>query len=79
MVFNRAIGYRLKPVAPWCTREMINIAHGSPHKPLVQTIRKLAKVYGSILPAVVGQNVHLTSHPICGHDDDSDKLKRKIK
>ena len=79
LVFNRAIGSRSVAVAPWCTREMINIAHGSLHGPLVQSIRKLAKLFPPVQPAVVGQTVILECHPLCRHDDNAAKLKEKIK
>ena len=79
LVFNRAIGSRSVAVAPWCTREMINIAHGPLHGPLVQSIRKLAKLFPPVQPAVVGQTVILECHPLCGHDDNAAKLKEKIK
>lgn len=75
MVFNRALGQPRVPVAAWVTREMVNLAHGPIHKPLVQTIRKLARLYPYQKLAIIGMNVHLESHPCCRFDDKPELLK----
>ena len=78
MVYNRAIGHRQVVVASWVTREMVNIAHGAIHKPLVQTIRKLARLYPPAASLRIGVNVILESHPVCGFDDKPELLKEKL-
>lgn len=78
MVYNRAIGYRGVVVAPWVTREMVNIAHGPIHKPLVQTIRKIFRLYPPAGPLQIGVNVLLESHPVCGFDDKPELLKEMM-
>lgn len=78
MVFNRAIGHREVVVAPWVTRELVNIAHGPIHKPLVQTIRKLARLYPPAGPLRIGDNVLFECHPVCGFDDKPELLKEVL-
>lgn len=78
MVYNRAIGYREVVVAPWVTREMVNLAHGPIHKPLVQTIRKLARLYPPAGSLQIGTNVLLESHPVCEFDDKPELLRKAL-
>ena len=78
LVFNRAINSkesRQAKVCDWQTPEMKHVALNNLHKPLVQTIRKLIKVYGYRTPAVIGKNVILECHPGATFDDEPNKLK----
>jgi hypothetical protein len=80
LVFNRALGkeYRSIKVCDWQTPEMLNVALNSIHKPLVQTIRKLIKIYGYRNPAIIGKNVHLECHQEALFDDKPEMLKNHI-
>lgn len=75
-VYNRAV--MLNPgirTCPWFTRAMACAAGSADHRPLVHTIRKLARVYGGGRPAVIGKNVLLECHGLVGHDDKPEALK----
>jgi len=78
MVFNRAICQRRVHVCPWVTPEMVRVAQGSYHKPLVQSIRKLARLYPPLGPLKVGHNVFLENHPLCGVDDKPKELRARL-
>jgi len=78
LVFNRALGYRRVPVAPWVTREMVNVAHGTLHKPLVQSIRKLARLYPGCPPLVLGDRVQFECHQLCDFDDKPERLRARM-
>lgn len=78
MVFNRALNCRGIRVCYWETREMRNAASSSIHRPLVQTIRKLAALYGAEWPARIGINVHLACHSGATFDDDVKALRAKV-
>lgn len=81
LVFNRAIGLktiRTLKVCDWQTLEMVKVAHGDIHKPLVQSIRKLIKYYDWCRPAIIGDNVHLTCHQNFTADDKPKQIKEMI-
>lgn len=78
LVFNRALGLKKVHVCDWATREMIETAHSPIHKPTVQTIRKLVKIYGYIKPAVIGDNVKLVCHKGAEWDDKPKRIKDKL-
>ena len=67
IVFNRALNFRGSRhirVASWQTKEIKDVALSNIHKPLVQSIRKLIKLYGYKEPAIVGNNIFLTCHKV---------------
>jgi len=81
IVFNRALdfkGSRHIKVCDWQTPEMKKIALSRCHKPLVQTIRKLVKVFGYQKPAIIGDNIHLERHQNAVFDDKPKRLKQLV-
>lgn len=81
IVFNRALDYpgsRNIKVCDWQTPEMKKAALSNCHKPLVQTIRKLIKVFGYKKPAIIGSNILLECHPGADFDDEPEKLRQII-
>lgn len=68
MVFNRAIRKPAR-VCEWETLTMQGVANSKLHSAHVQTIRKLAKMYGSCGPAVIGSNVELLCVNGVDYDD----------
>ena len=76
-VFNRAIQARIHSTCPWFTSDMLHAAWSARQRPLKQTIRKLAEVYGASRPAVVGKNILLECHR-CDHDDRPEVLRAAI-
>ena len=79
LVFNRAIGFPNESVCEWASPSMIAMAHCHHHRPLVQTIRKLERLYGSKVPAIIGENVILTCHKLVDFDDSPEKLKERLR
>ena len=80
IVFNRALdfkGSRHINVCDWQTPEMKKVALSDVHKPLVQSIRKLVKIYGHRKPAIIGDNILLECHHI-DFDDKPERLKKEI-
>jgi len=81
IVFNRALnfeGSRHIKVCDWQTPEMKKVALSKIHKPLVQTIRKLVKVFGYQKPAIIGDSVLLECHQGAIFDDKPKRLKEII-
>lgn len=80
-VFNRAIRYRGADLAPcsWYTDAMHRAAGSTRHRPLVQSIRKLAHLYGWGRPAVIGKTVLVECHGGIDHDDRPDVLAKRIR
>jgi len=81
IVFNRALnfkGSRHIKVCDWQTPEMKRIALSQQHKPLVQTIRKLIRIYGYENPAIIGKNIHLECHQGAIFDDKPKRLKELV-
>lgn len=78
LVFNRAIRERNHITCSWQTRDMVRMANDSRHKPLVQMIRKINRLYGPAKPVIVGKNVILTCHKEVEFDDKPELLKRRI-
>lgn len=78
LVFNRALGRRDIKVCDWQTPEMKRVALRN-HKPLVNTIRKLIKIYGHQKPAVIENNVFLECHQEALFDDKPDMLKKIVR
>ena len=81
IVFNRALnfkGSRHIEVCPWQTREMKGVALSRMHKPMVQNIRKLQKLFGYKKPAIIGDNVILTCGTNVDFDDNAKRLKRLL-
>jgi len=81
IVFNRALdfpGSRGIKVCGWQTPEMKKVALDNHHKPLVQTIRKLVKVFGYKRPAIIGDNIHLECHESVIFDDKPERLKQLV-
>lgn len=77
IVFNRALnfkGSRHIKVCDWQTSAIKGVALQG-HKSLVQSIRKLIKVYGYVKPAVIGDNVRLTCYNAVNFDDKSSIIK----
>lgn len=78
IVFNRAIndkGSRHIKVCDWQTPEMKRVALSAKHKPLVQSIRKLIKIYGFQYHAIIGRNVKL----ICDNNINFDDKPKRIR
>jgi len=78
LVFNRAIKQREIKVCSWETREMRRIAFSKIHKSLVQTIRKLANIYGYVSPLIIGDNIMLECHQGFIADDNPKRLQKLI-
>jgi hypothetical protein len=78
LVFNRAIYERKAQVCEWQTNEMLKISHSQIHKPLVQTIRKLMKIYDKSEPLIIGENVKLICHQGFIADDKPKRLKKMV-
>lgn len=81
IVFNRALNFtdsRDIKVCYWQTPEMKRIALNNHHKPLVQTIRKMVKVFGYQNPAIIGENIILECHSNATFDDEPKKLKQLV-
>jgi len=78
LVFNRAIGKRDSVVCDWQTREMRAVANSQIHKPMVNTIRKLVKLYGHEGLARIGKNITLTCRQNSEWDDKPKRLRRII-
>lgn len=81
IVFNRALnfkGSRDIKVCEWQTPEMKQVALSQIHKPLVQTIRKLIKIYDYKYPAIISNNVILECHTGFIADDKPSKIKDLI-
>lgn len=78
LVFNRAIGGNGTKVCEWQTREMVYATHRHVHKPLVQAIRKLVKIYGHKGPAIIGENVLLTCHKQVNFDGQPEKIRERL-
>lgn len=83
-VYNRAVmdGSSI-PTCPWFTSAIAEASRMARHRPLVQTIRKLAKLYGELgghpaRPAIVGKNVLLECHGGIDHDDRPDELISRL-
>ena len=68
MVFNRAIR-NFVDCADWITPDIRNVAKQAKHKPLVTRIRRLAIMYGSTKPAIMGDNVRIEVHRNFENDD----------
>lgn len=75
LVFNRAIHRKDVVVCDWQTREMQRAALSEIHKPYVNTIRKLANIYGWVKPAVISDNVILECQQGAIWDDQPKRLK----
>jgi hypothetical protein len=78
LVYNRAIRRKNWKVCEWETPEMRKISNLDIHKPLVQSIRKIAKYYNKSLPIVIGGQVHLECHQGFIADDKPQRLRRLI-
>ena len=76
-VFNRAIRVHVPP-CEWLTPAMQFVISSNKHKPLIQSIRKLAAIYGSTRPAVVFDNVLLECHQAFAADDHAKRLAKEI-
>ena len=77
LAFNRAIGWRAVRVCGWETPAMRAAAHSRTHKPLVQTIRKLARVYGYAHPLTLGDTLLVECH-VCEHDDNPERIAELV-
>ena len=77
-VFNRAINRNDAKVCSWETVHMRQAANQQRVRPIVQTIRKLAAIYGVAGPAVIGENVILKCHREVTFDDKPDVLRRIV-
>jgi len=77
-VFNRAAHIQLKPCA-WFTKEMWKVSRSRLHKPTVQKIRKLIRIFGFTSPAIISRNVHLINYQGVKFDDKVDELRRLVK
>lgn len=81
IVFNRAIngkGSRHIKVCDWQTPEMKRAALDAKHRPLVQSIRKLIKLYGFRYHAIIGRNVILECERRINFDDKPKRIKELI-
>lgn len=83
LVFNRAIGlfdktYRYIKVCDWQTPEMLKVSHSDIHKPEVQKIRKLIRIFGYKKPAIIGNNVILQVHSGFIGDDKPNRIKEMV-
>ena len=78
LVFNRAILKKDVRVCEWETSHMRSAANWSTHKPLVQTIRKLANLYGHTEPAVIGKNVRLLCMNNVTFDGKIEEMKKAL-
>ena len=78
LVFNRALRLDAR-VCEWQTREMTTASRLDVHKPLVQTIRKLEKLYGNKGPCVIGKNIGTRIVKNFPCDDSPSKLKELVK
>jgi len=78
LVFNRAIKWHNVKVCPWETDSMRWASGRRRFRPVVQTIRKLAIIYGVAGPAVIGKNVILKCHRKVNFDDKPEILRRII-
>lgn len=79
LVFNRALRIYDVKVAPWQTKDMVRIANSRRHKTLVQTIRKIEKIYGNRGPVRIGPKELI--HIECCRNvkfDDKPELLRSI-
>jgi len=77
-VFNRAIRCNDVQVCQWETVHIKRAAGQQGKGPLVQTIRKLAILYGVAEPAIIGENVLLDCHRSVQFDDKPGALKETI-
>jgi len=77
-VFNRALGRNDVRVCEWETVHIRRAANAPRQRPLVQTIRKLAAIFGNAGPAIIGQNVLLTCYRRIGWDDKPEMLAALI-
>jgi hypothetical protein len=75
LVFNRAIKCPVLFVAPWQTREMINVANSPLHKPTVQAIRRLSRILGSAGPAIIGESILIEMHQGFIGDDKPRRIR----
>jgi len=78
LVFNRAIKRRDIKVCSWQTREMEKVAYADIHKKLVQTIRKLVRIYGHSGPITIGQKMKFVCHAGFPMDDKPALLAEAI-
>ena len=79
LIFNRAIRKKVDKVCHWQTKEMEIVASNGIHKKLIQTIRKLAKYFGSTKPAIINDNIKLICHHGFIADDNVKRLRELIK
>ena len=77
-VFNRALGRNDVRVCEWETVHIRRAANHSRVRPIVQVIRKLAKLVASSGPAVIDENVHLTCYQNVEFDDNPDQLRERL-
>jgi len=73
LVFNRALRERVH-VAPWQTREMVRAAGSKKHKPLVNRIRRLERVFGNHGPITMGEEIVWEVHKNFRLDDKPEEL-----
>ena len=58
LMFNRALRCKI-PVCPWMTQDMVDVANGPLHRPLVQRVRRLEQIFGNAGPIEIGKQVML--------------------
>lgn len=73
LVFNRALRSRVR-FAPWVTREMVRCANSKTHYKLIQRIRRLMAICGSVKPLIYGDNVFFEVHRQVDFDDKPELL-----
>jgi len=78
LVFNRAINKRVNKVCDWQTKEMEILSNNGVHEKLIQTIRKLAKYYEPIKPAIIGDNIKLICHQNFSADDKPKRIQQLL-
>lgn len=78
MVMNRAMNQWVDWVADWQTRDMVSAARSQIHKPYVQTLRKLIRIFGSKHPAIIGETVFIECHRNFKADDKPEVISKMV-
>jgi len=76
LVLNRALGYGKLEVAPWQTRDMVEVAWSQKHKPLVNRIRRMIRIFGKCEPIKLGKQIELTVYNSFYLDDRPGDFKK---
>lgn len=79
LIYNRAIRKKADKVCAWQTKEMEAVASNGVHEKLIETIRKLARYYDPVKPAIIGDNIKLVCHHGFIADDNVKRLKEMIR